>query len=743
MEHDRVRRFTKGALGTLIGLVAALPAAALPPETNESWIELGAWINSDDSFKFGDYTGLEEKGVSVLANFDISRRAVWDSGDVRWWRAQGQNLGLDSRFARGDFGYQGLFNVWFEYEEIPKFQTDSATTVFQGRGTDTLTLRPSWVTSSTTAGFSALAANERELDIDHIRRDVRAGFGLDLPANLEWVGDYEYETKKGRKIVGAVIGNTGGNPRSALVPEPLDYSTNEGETALRWNGEHVQLQIGYEVSVFDDGNDSLTWQNPYSQVGGWQAGVGVGYPTGFGRKATPPDNSFNQVSMAGGADLPWNTRISGDVAFGWMRQNADFLPYTVNPLLAAPVSVPRGDADAGIDTTAATLRLASRPIDHLRIDANIRYDDRDNTTPRDVYQYVAGDSLNQQPISSSYARLNLPNSYQLIEGGFEAGYEFYERTELSVGYRRQEIERTYTEVDQISENTYEGALRSRPLSWLQFRVEGGFADRNGSEYMYQSPLFQGFTPEHVATLAPADQFENNPLLRKNNYADRNRSRALGRVDLMPIDAFSIGLDAAWVNDDYDQSTLGLTRREALSSTVDLSWSPVDILTTYAWFTYENLQSDVDGRAFSGGAVKAVQAADPRRDWWERDEDDVYTAGVGAELNLFDDRLKLRMDYVYSSANTTVDVRTGPALTPTSRRFPDLESRLHDWNVSAEYEIRENLSVRVSYLIEDLKSQDWAYEGVGPTTISQVLGLGEDPPHYRNHLVGFAVRYEFR
>jgi hypothetical protein len=52
-------------------------------------------------------------------------------------------------------------------------------------------------------------------------------------------------------------------------------------------------------------------------------------------------------------------------------------------------------------------------------------------------------------------------------------------------------------------------------------------------------------------------------------------------------------------------------------------------------------------------------------------------------------------------------------------------------------------VRVSYLIEDLKSQDWAYEGVGPTTISQVLGLGEDPPHYRNHLVGFAVRYEFR
>ena len=247
----------------------------------------------------------------------------------------------------------------------------------------------------------------------------------------------------------------------------------------------MQLQLGYEISVFNDSNDSLTWQNPFSQVGGWQVGAGVGYPTGFGRKATPPDNSFNQVSMAGGVDLPWNTRISGDAAFGWMRQNADFLPYTVNPLLDAPVPPPRGDADAGIDTTAATLRLASRPIDHLRIDANVRYDDRDNTTPRDVYRYVSGDSLNQQGIGSDRARLNLPNSYQLVEGRFEAGYEFFERTELSVGYQRQEIERTYTEVDQTARTATKRRCAAARSSWLQTRVEGSYADRNGTEYMYQ------------------------------------------------------------------------------------------------------------------------------------------------------------------------------------------------------------------------------------------------------------------
>jgi hypothetical protein len=72
---------------------------------------------------------------------------------------------------------------------------------------------------------------------------VRAGFGLDLPFELEWVGDYEYETKKGRKIVGAAIGSSAGNARSSLVPEPLDYQTNEGRRRCAGT-ERAQLQLG-------------------------------------------------------------------------------------------------------------------------------------------------------------------------------------------------------------------------------------------------------------------------------------------------------------------------------------------------------------------------------------------------------------------------------------------------------------------------------------------------------------------
>ena len=99
MTCARSTRCLRDALGVVLGVFAVLPAAALPPEENESWIELGTWITTDDSYKFGDYTGLDENGVHLLANFDISRRPVFDTDDVRWWRAQGQNLG--SRLALG------------------------------------------------------------------------------------------------------------------------------------------------------------------------------------------------------------------------------------------------------------------------------------------------------------------------------------------------------------------------------------------------------------------------------------------------------------------------------------------------------------------------------------------------------------------------------------------------------------------------------------------------------------------
>ena len=74
--------------------------------------EAGVISVSDDSAKFGDYTGLEEEGEELLLD-----------GEVRYWgdsgyrlEAEGENLGLDSKSARLGVAKQGLWG-WLPGKE--------------------------------------------------------------------------------------------------------------------------------------------------------------------------------------------------------------------------------------------------------------------------------------------------------------------------------------------------------------------------------------------------------------------------------------------------------------------------------------------------------------------------------------------------------------------------------------------------------------------------------------------------
>jgi hypothetical protein len=144
----------------------------------------------------------------------------------------------------------------------------------------------------------------------------------------------------------------------------------------------------------------------------------------------------------------------------------------------------------------------------------------------------------------------------------------------------------------------------------------------------------------VATLAPDQLFENAPGVRKHVYADRERAEADARLGVAPFERGDLGLSAGWTQDRYTNSELGLQRRHSWNAGLDGSWSPIDPLTTYAWYSYERFRSEQDGRSW--GAVRA-QAFDPSRDWEATDLDAVHTAGVGAEWIAIDDRLTLRVD----------------------------------------------------------------------------------------------------
>jgi len=738
MHDHRTATLALGLLALVSAVWAAVPARAAGPIPETIWgsIEAGAYRATDDSYRFGDFTGLRDDAWYGLANLEVHGRAPWDSGETWRFDFQGSNLALDSRYLALSGGLQGLFDVWLEWDQIPKFEDDTARFAFLGKGTDTLTLPPDWVAAGTTAGFTALEANLHRLNLWRERDALRGGVGVVLPAGFSFVGEYEWERRRGRHVVGAVMGNSGGNPRTALLPERRNWQTHELDSKLRWANETAQLELGYQNSFFDDFDDSLTWQNPFAAIGGWDPSAG--YPTGFGRKALAPDNTFHQIYGSGGYNLPWwRARIAGQASFAWYRQDDDFLPYTVNPDLVVTTPLPRGDADAAIDATHVLLRFTARPLDALRLTASYRLDDRDNDTPRDVFIYVPGDSLDQEALDSARARMNLPNSYRLHEGRIDLAYEVWRRTELSAGYEHQRETRSWTETDELTDHIVRAGLRTRALPWADFRLDGRYELRDAGDYFYQAPAVWGFSPEHVATVPPAERFENLPALRKFNYTDRDRGALDARLVLLPIESASLGLSLGWATDSYDDSELGLRNRDTLRWGIDASWSPSEAFTAYVWYENEQYESDVRGRQWTG----LGDAFDSANNWRNEDLDEIQSLGIGAEWSGFEGRLRLQADYAFSWAKERVHTSVGPGLAPAAS-FPDARTLLHDVSFQAAVRIRDGWFGRFGYLFEYLDANDWAYDDVGPATLGEVLGLGQSMPDHGAHLFAFAIEYRF-
>jgi len=715
-----------------------------------SFVELGTYYQSDDSYKFGDFTGLDQEGFGVLGNFDLRRRAPWESEDTWSLRLSGYNLGLDSRSLRAEYGQQGRFDVFADFAQLPKLWTDDVWSPYRGFGGPYLELPPGWVASDSTAGFLSLGGDLRRHDIEQLRRDLGGGFSLLLPFDLELQARYNRETREGRKLTSALIGSSGGNPRAAIVAEPIDYETQEVDALLRFDGERGQIELGYYLSHFDDADESLTWRTAFLRPPGsgtWDPSAS--FPSGLGRKATPPDNVFHQIRGSGGYSLPWwNTRVTGGMAFGWLRQDQSFLPYTVNPILAASLTrdLPRGDLDGKIDTTALTLRVDSRPLSKLRLNGHFRYDDRDNETPRDVYVYVPGDAQLQGTLAGSTARVNRPYSYQLKDFRVEAAYEIYRRTELAAAYRYQEIERTFSEVEETGEDFYTLRLTHYPFHWLSLRVEGEVSEREGSEYEGSLPFLEGTTRQHLATLAPGERFENNPELRKFYFADRERSRARGTLTLMPVDWLDVSIAVDNTDDDYDHTEIGLRRTRAFSYTFDVSITPFESFTTHAFYSNERFRTRQSGHAFTGTNAQA-DLADPARRWRASDEDDVDTVGWGFDLHLFEARLTLEGDALYARSEDEIDVETRlvplvvPPGTPTA--FPTIQSDLWAVSLAARYRFTENVSLRLGYVFERLEVDDWSVDQLLPATLPRVLTPGQSTPDYDVHLVALSFIYEFR
>ncbi len=650
-------------------------------------LDFGLGYVSDDSLRFGDYRGLEEKGFYAAVDGDLHFRDL----DGRYFDLYARDLGYDSRQLTMRGGNQGRYELRFAWKEIPKYRGFGTQTSFLGVGSDNLTLPADWVHSSTTGGMTALSSSLKAALLKTQRKTLDAGATIHFARNWSYKVDFQRQEKKGTRTLGAgLLFNN-----STILPSPVDFTTNQFDMGLSWAGKRAQVQLGFIGSHFDNGDNSLTWQNPFTASPDHQT---------F-RAALEPDNEFYQFNLSGAFAVTPRIRLSGQAAIGELSQDEPFLPVTINPSYS-DLPLPRLSLDGRLDTSTFNLsgKLSARLNNRLSFTARGKLDERDNKTPVDSYIQVTTDLVPSIP------RYNRPFSYKREQYSADLRFRAHRLIRLSGGAGQKNIERSLQATDRTEETTYWGQVKVNPLVSTQLRIKLESSNRDVSDYIQPD---DGGPVDH-------------PLMRKFNQADRDRERILVELDIMPFEAFGINLSYFQADSDYRQSEIGLQESNEESYTINFNYAMSTKVNMYAFLTRDDIDADLLNTT-GGSAIP----------WNAVTRDRITTLGFGLSSRI-SKKSSIGFDYVSSDSKGDISVQTSAEEAP----FDPLKTDLTNAKVHFDYEVSDHWAYKLYAEYEKFSSRDWAIDGLGVDGISSVLTMGEQSPEYTAWYFRVQASYRF-
>jgi MtrB/PioB family decaheme-associated outer membrane protein len=648
---------------------------------------------SEDSARFGDYTGLDEEGAYVNAEADL----VYRAGGGYAVAVEARNLGLDSRSIDLSAGRQGTWVVDLTWDELPRRLDDSVRTVYSGLGSDTLSLPTGWVRGNFTSDLAALDANLRDFTLGWDRQTAGLGFEFVQSERLRYEADWTRQTKEGR---GLTWGNFLGVAQDLV--KPLDYQTDQVDAALIYAGAGWNVRVGYYGSFFSNKDIALTWDNPFNGPD-------------RGRMAMAPDNRYHQGQLSGRYTFStWNTSLNASYARGRMEQTDALLQYTINPLIAAQ-PLPLEEFDGRADTTQANLRLTSHPMDRMRVSAEYRYGERDNKSGQYEWTAVQSDSFQTAPF------VNPAYSFEDRDLSLMADYRFSGMLQGAAGWQQKVRERDYQNVDRTDEDIYWARLRFRPMSELTLSARVETASRDASEYQAIPSIGAGA--------------EQNPLLRKYYLTDRDRDLGQVQAEFAPSARGSLAVRYERAKDRYDESIVGLVASDYDQVSAEANVQLWKALVMTAYFSRDNYDSDTVG----AGSFATPNTALPNWEGRTRDRHDVYGVGL-VWPGLVDGKLDLRADWM--RADTTGDIDIESPLGSVASAFPTLSSELTGTELVADWHLNPRWTINLGWRWEEYSADDWSKDGVGPATIANVLTFGAKTLDYDVNVFLLGFRYNF-
>lgn len=727
--------------------------AALTKPTNS--IEVGGIYTSKGSAKFGEYNGLDRSGGNLLGSFRIQGGDAFGQGSgTTTWSVYGNDLGTTSREAGASVGSQGNWNLGVSYDQLRHNISDTYQTPYDGTmGGNTFRLPNAFGTVNTGGnGARALTATQQAtfhtVDVYSQRENTSFKAGYDFSPHWNVRFDFNRLNQTGSKLIGSGTDTSAGGwgaERIAILMTPTNYRTDTYNLALNWMGDKGFVTAEYFASLFHDEYNGLSWSNPFlnSQATGTAPPAG-GFPVDT--MGTAPSNQFHQLNLTGGYNFSSATHLNGGLSYARNTQNASYTgTYTPGTAPGLPVN----SLDGLVETTHADAKLSHQVNKALNLSAGFKYNERDNKTASNTYQFVDLGGATETVV-------NIPMSNKRYQFELAGNYRITSNQRLNFGYEYDKIKRW---CNNPQANNAQGATASYYTTASCVQIPENKEDKVFVTYRLKATEAIGLNAGYTYSDRRADVNSAfyNPMQANNqgyeNFGYRAFFDASRKSNQFKLGAnwqaakqLELGLSGKLQSDDYD-SDLGVQKGETSSVNLDASYAYSEKAMVSAFATFQHRTRDLR-TGFDRNAV-----APPVQIWTNKLKENDLTLGLSAkQKGLVFSKLELAEDLTYSLAKTDYSTaQEGVAFSNCSATtnlgcgaLPTIKSAMTQFKLTGTYKLDKASKLVMGYMFQHLKSDDYFYNvyqyGYTATTM---LPTNQQAPSYSVNSAFVAYNYSFQ
>lgn len=431
------------------------------------------------------------------------------------------------------------------------------------------------------------------------------------------------------------------------MPAPINQRTDQVGVSLEYFTPKMQGRVGYNLSQFRQLNNNYFFaQDPNS--------INLNDPD-TKMLSLAPENNFYQFNGSFAYSVSNLTKISTELDVARAEQDDEFVrDITFDNVLAAL----NGDSlNAKLDTTRFGVRATHRLRPGIMLRANYRYDDRNSK--RNQYNNLQSEFGTLRDTRS--------HDYTRHTADLDANLNVFGNSTLLLGTKFATIERTkeLSDRNDTKEATVHMRLRSRWGSKLSTGIKGSYGERTGSTY-----------EDNITS--------NNEALRKYHLASVDRSQAAFDATWSALDSLAVGIEITWKEDDYSKSELGLTNDQRIATTLTADYFPSTRLSGTLFATLE------DGTRKQSGISEQLEH-----------DMTTYTFGISGKGQVTaDGRWNLGSDIIVMTSDIDIKASSGA-------NYSTLKSNLKELRLYGDWLAKENLTLKLAYVVQDYKEADWA------------------------------------